>query len=86
MTATLEQIHSDPAILDRAISRHEQLDIVSGGGVAATLTPAKPPVSARLSPDELGRLADQLADAPDEKTAAAIRDEMIKGFYGEPRA
>ena len=37
MTATLEEIHRDPAILDRAISRRERLDIVAEGEVAATL-------------------------------------------------
>lgn len=39
MTATLEEIHRDPAILDRAISRQERLDIVAEGKVAATLLP-----------------------------------------------
>jgi hypothetical protein len=40
MTATLEEIHRDPAILDRAISSRERLDIVTAGEVAATLVPA----------------------------------------------
>ena len=39
MTTTLEEIHRDPAILDRAISRREELDIVADGEVAATLLP-----------------------------------------------
>ena len=39
MTATLEEIHRDPAILDRAISQQERLDIVAEGEVAATLLP-----------------------------------------------
>ena len=39
MTTTLEDIHRDPAILDRAISRREPLDILSGGEVTATLLP-----------------------------------------------
>lgn len=39
MTTTLEEIHRDPAILDRAISRHERLDILAGGEVTATLLP-----------------------------------------------
>ena len=39
MTATLEQIHSDPEILDRAISLSESLDIVSDGVVTATVVP-----------------------------------------------
>ena len=43
MTATLEQIHRDPEIIDRAISRSERLDIVSNGVITGTFTPAKPP-------------------------------------------
>lgn len=40
MTATLEQIHLDPEILDRAIERSESLDIVSNDGVVtATVVP-----------------------------------------------
>ena len=39
MTATLEEIHRDPAILDRAISRREPLDILTNGEVMATLLP-----------------------------------------------
>ena len=39
MTTTLEQIHRDPAILDRAIAHGESLDIVAGGRVTATLVP-----------------------------------------------
>jgi hypothetical protein len=39
MTTTLEEIHRDPEILDRAISRRETLDILSGGEIAATLLP-----------------------------------------------
>jgi hypothetical protein len=39
MTTTLEELHRDPATLDRAISRREELDILSGGEVAATLLP-----------------------------------------------
>lgn len=39
MTATLEEIHRDPAILDRAISRREPLDILADGEIAATLLP-----------------------------------------------
>jgi hypothetical protein len=39
MTTTLEELHRDPAIVDRAIARREQLDIVSNGIVAATLVP-----------------------------------------------
>ena len=39
MTTTLEEIHRDPAILDRAILRREPLDILAGGEVTATLLP-----------------------------------------------
>jgi hypothetical protein len=39
MTTTLAEIHRDPAILDRAISRRERLDILAGGEVKATLVP-----------------------------------------------
>ena len=39
MTTTLEEIHRDPAILDRAISRRELLDILADGEVTATLLP-----------------------------------------------
>lgn len=41
MTATLEDIHRDPAILDRAIARREPLEILSGGEVTATLVPRR---------------------------------------------
>ena len=39
VTTTLEEIHRDPAILDRAISRQEPLNILADGEVAATLLP-----------------------------------------------
>ena len=39
MTATLDEIHRDPAILDQAIARGEALEIVSNGAVTATLVP-----------------------------------------------
>ena len=39
MTATLEQIHLDPWIIDRAIERNEPLDIVSDGVVVGTVMP-----------------------------------------------
>ena len=39
MTATLEEIHHDPAILDRAIARAEPLDILEAGQVTAKLLP-----------------------------------------------
>ena len=93
MTATLEQIHSDPEIIDRAISRHEQLEIISNGVVTGVFTPTeRAPQSSgyegykRLSPRELGDLAEKLANAADAETAAAIREEMTRGFYGEASA
>ena len=39
MTATLNDIHRDPAILDQAIARGESLEIVNNGAVMATLVP-----------------------------------------------
>ena len=42
MTATLEQIHLDPWIIDRAIERNEPLEIVSDGVVVATVIPKVP--------------------------------------------
>lgn len=40
----------------------------------------------RLSPGELGSLAEQLAASPDDAESAVVREEIIQGFYGEPRA
>jgi hypothetical protein len=39
MTATLQEIHLNPEILDRAIAAKENLDITSEGKTAATLVP-----------------------------------------------
>lgn len=51
MTATLDDIHRDPAILDQAIARGERLEIFDNGAVSATLVPnAKP-----AEPDFLAR-------------------------------
>lgn len=36
----------------------------------------------RLSPEELGVLAKQLAAAPDPVEAARIRERLTRGFYG----
>jgi hypothetical protein len=36
----------------------------------------------RLSPDELGLLAKQLASASDSVEAARIRERLTRGFYG----
>ncbi|MEP6672694.1 MAG: hypothetical protein ABJF10_26255 [Chthoniobacter sp.] len=60
MTTTLEDIHRDPAILDRAISSREPLDIVSGGEVTATLWPR-----VASSIEEARRLMRERFTAPD---------------------
>lgn len=39
MTATLDDIHRDPAILDQAIARGERLEILTNGEITATLVP-----------------------------------------------
>lgn len=39
MTATLDEIHRDPAILDRAIERREKLEILHRGQLAAEVVP-----------------------------------------------
>lgn len=51
MTATLDDIHRDPAILDQAIARGERLEILSNGAVTATLVPSAKPIE----PDFLER-------------------------------
>ena len=51
MTATLDDIHRDPAILDQAIARGERLEIVHNGDVTATLVPKAKPAE----PDFLAR-------------------------------
>lgn len=63
MTATLDEIHSDPRILDRAISRRERLDILEGTVVAATLLPAV---------EEARRLMGERFAAPDWEFSAGI--------------
>ena len=40
MQTTLEDIHRDPAIIDRAISSGSPLEIVDHGVLQATLTPS----------------------------------------------
>lgn len=73
MTTTLEEIHRDPAILDRAISRREQLDIVAGGEVTATLLP-----KATVSVADARRVMRERFDAPDWEFTAGepmSRDE-----------
>ena len=73
MTTTLEEIHRDPAILDRAISRRETLDILADGEVTATLLP-----KAGLSIADARKLMESRFAAPDwEFTAGTLlnRDE-----------
>ena len=73
MTATLDQIHRDPAILDRAIESREALDIVSHGRVAATLTP-----KAAGEIEEARRIMTERFSAPDWSFAVGAplnRDE-----------
>lgn len=38
-TTTLDEIHRDPAILDRAIAKHEPLEIFQAGRLAARMVP-----------------------------------------------
>lgn len=39
-SVTLEEIHRDPALLDRALGQREPLEIIDNGKVAGTLVPA----------------------------------------------
>ena len=73
MTTTLEEIHRDPAILDRAISRQERLDILAGGEVTATLLP-----KVVLALDDARRIMRERFAAPDWEFTAGTpmsRDE-----------
>lgn len=73
MTATLEDIHRDPVILDRAISRREPLDILADGEVTATLLR-----KASLSVADARRVMQARFDSPDWEFTAGIamsRDE-----------
>jgi hypothetical protein len=43
--------------------------------------------SRRLTPEELGRLADEMANTQDPKRASELKEEIVRGFYGsEPHA
>ncbi len=73
MITTLEEIHRDPAILDRAISRREPLDILAGGEIAATLLPKM-----ALSVAAARRVMQMRFAAPDWEFTAGVpmsRDE-----------
>lgn len=37
---TLEEIHRDPAVLDRALEQREPVEILDGGKIAGTVAPA----------------------------------------------
>jgi hypothetical protein len=56
MKATLEEIHRDPAIIDRAIERQESVDVVSEGQVKGTFKPLIAENSAPLR--KMGKLPD----------------------------
>jgi hypothetical protein len=60
MTTTLEDIHRDPAILDRAISQCETLDILADGEITATFLP-----KALRSISEARRVMSERFAAPD---------------------
>jgi hypothetical protein len=45
-TTTLDEIHRDPAILDRAIAQHEPLEIFQAGRLAARMVPENAPPAA----------------------------------------
>ena len=73
MTTTLEEIHRDPAILDRAILRRERLDILAAGEVTATLLP-----KAALDVEAARRVMRERFAAPDWEFSAGTplnRDE-----------
>jgi hypothetical protein len=59
VTATIDEIHEDPGILDRAIASRERLNILSDGKLAATVIP---------NPDVLN------SDASDEETHRRIEE------------
>src|SRR6266446_5450352 len=46
MQTTLDEIHRDPAILDRAIAQHEALEIFQAGRLAARMVPEVAPIPA----------------------------------------
>ena len=38
----------------------------------------------RLSPAQLGKIADRFASADDDHEAAKLEDQFVEGFYGKP--
>ncbi len=71
MTATLEEIHRDPGILDRAIAQREPLDILAAGEVTATLVPR----SAGREPDFVARAKRIWGDNPPGKPLSELVSE-----------
>lgn len=68
MTATLEEIHRDPTILDRAIEQRTPLQITDGGAVKATLLPEELPPE----PDFLARAKRIWGENPPGKPLSEI--------------
>ena len=68
MTTTLEAIHRDPRILDRAIADREALEIHAEGRLAATLVPARP----MAEPDFLARARRIWGEQPGGKPLSEI--------------
>lgn len=71
MTASLEEIHRDPTILDRAIEQNVPLEITTEGKVAATLLPKR----RTGEPDFLGRAKRIWGDNPPGKPLSEIVSE-----------
>lgn len=71
MTATLEEIHRNPAILDRAIAQGESLEIISAGIVAATVVPRAKP----HEPDFVARAQRIWGDTPPGKPLSELASE-----------
>jgi hypothetical protein len=52
--------------------------------VKSKKTPKKREKNTRLSPNELRRLADWLVEASDPAEVSQLKDELERGFYGDP--
>lgn len=70
VTTTLEEIHRDPAILDRAIAHGEALEIVARGEVKAMLVP-----KGGGEPDFLARARRIWGEAPAGKPLSELVSE-----------
>lgn len=71
MTATLEEIHRDPEILDRAIANRESLEIIAAGVVAATMIPRAKPAE----PDFVARARRIWGETPAGKPLSELTSE-----------